>query len=385
MKRLSAVRSTVLVALLALSLLAAGCGGQQAPAPAAPAPAADAPAAQAPAAQAPAAPAPAAQAPAAQPAAPPATVHVKLGMLPPSISNAGLYIAEAQGYFKEQGIEVEALQFRSGDDQAAALATSEIDIGSGGPNAGLYNSILRGVGTKVVADKGYASTEMDYQAIMVRKDLYDSGIRSIDQLKGRKIGVIGFGASQDLMLSRLISEKGWQPEDVEMVVVPLPQMTVALANKAVDFAFLIEPWLLRAVEQDLGVPIYAPADTYPDQQVAVIFYSEKFAAQQPDAAKRFMIAYLKGVRDYNDAFRKGINKDRVVQILVETQVAEDAATLDRMHKASINPNGYVFTENLQWDIDFFHQQGRVSGALNVDQVVDHSYVDHAIQMLGRYE
>ena len=42
----------------------------------------------------------------------------------------------------------------------------------------------------------------------------------------------------------------------------------------------------------------------PRQQVAVIMYSPKFAAEQVDVARRFMLAYVKGLRDYNDAFVK---------------------------------------------------------------------------------
>src|SRR5690606_24291554 len=122
----------------------------------------------------------------AQPAA--GTTTVRLGSLPISLSNSGLYIAEAKGYFAEQGITLEWSQFRSGDEQVPVLASGDLDVGAGGPSASLFNAVARGIGIRIVADKGHMAHGFDWQQFVTRRDLYESGeIRSLADVRGKKI------------------------------------------------------------------------------------------------------------------------------------------------------------------------------------------------------
>src|SRR5262245_5475726 len=134
-----AVRMRGLIPSLALSLavVAAGC--------AAPTPA-EAPR-QAPAAV-PATPA-AAPPPAAAPAAPPPPVTVKAGLLGSS-SDAGVYIGDEKGYYRQQGIEIqyEAVETVS---SVPMLTTGQIDIGGPAVSLAQINAFTRGLGVKLVA------------------------------------------------------------------------------------------------------------------------------------------------------------------------------------------------------------------------------------------
>ncbi len=70
-----------------------------------------------------------------------------------STSDAPIYIADAKGYFREEGLTVTVSNFRSAADMVAPLGTGELDAGAGSASAGLYNAVLRGVRIKIVADK----------------------------------------------------------------------------------------------------------------------------------------------------------------------------------------------------------------------------------------
>ena len=90
------------------------------------------------------------------------------------VSDAGLYIAAARGYF-QQVVNVEFTSFRSLQEQIPLLATDKLDAG-GAVDAGLFNAIARDVPLKIVADKGSnLSPEFTSQALVIRKDLIDSG------------------------------------------------------------------------------------------------------------------------------------------------------------------------------------------------------------------
>ena len=70
--------------------------------------------------------------------------RVRLGELG-IIAGAGYYLAIENGYFAEQGIEVEATRFTSGAEMIPSLATGQIDIGAGAISAGLLNAVARGL------------------------------------------------------------------------------------------------------------------------------------------------------------------------------------------------------------------------------------------------
>lgn len=316
----------------------------------------------------------------------PEWVTLKMGALAPNISNSAIYIAEAKGYFKEQGITLEMIQFRSGDEQAASIATGALDIGSGGPNAGLYNAAARGVYSKLVADKGHSAKGFEWFQYVANKELYDRGeIRSMKDIKGRKVAIVGRGASGEVATMRALEKLGYKPEDIDIVVMPFPDMVPALANKSVDIAMVIEPQLTQIVQQGIGVPIGTSQEFYPDQQIAAIFYSEKFIKEKPEVAKRWMVAYVKGLRDYNDGVVKGKGKDELVRILINAKAVPNAEFFDKMNKVALDPNGYINVESIQYDMEAYLARGMVTQKVPVELMIDHSFVEHALQVLGKYQ
>ena len=318
-------------------------------------------------------------------AAPKTLKTVKVGMLGKNLSNAGIYIAEEKGYFKEQGIQIDEIPFDLGPKMIPALSTNQIDVGAGGPSAGLYNAVARDIQMKVVADKGNAAPGMGWQGIVIRKDLYDSGVKTVKDLKGKKLGIVGLGASQEVAAAEYhLPKAGLTAKDVDLVEVPFPDMPAALANKAIDAAMPIEPGLTQIQQKGLGVLVETTDKAYPNQQISVIMYSLGFT-QQPDLAKGFMIAYLKGVRDYNDAFVKNKNKKEIVDLLEKAKVITDPALVDKMGITGLNPNGYVNAEGMKKDQDYFIKAGEMKTPADLDKVIDNSYVDNAIKVLGKYQ
>jgi hypothetical protein len=114
-----------------------------------------------------------------------------------------------------------------------------------------------------------------------------------------------------------------------------------------------------------------------------MMYSEQFAAQR-DPATRWMIAYLKGVRDYNDAFFAGINREETLRVLEKVGVVTDRAALERYGLGGLNPNGYVNRQNLQEMHDYFVRKGSITQPVALDDLVDDSFVAAALAKLGIY-
>lgn len=365
----------VLMVILAVSLAACAPGAAPTPTPTAK------PAAAAPTAK------PAAAAPTPAPATPtPQPAKLKVGSLG-GLSDAANFIADKKGYFKEQGIEVEFVKFNSGAQQIAPMGTGELDVGRGAITAGLFNAILRGIDIKIVADANTTyptRVEKDSNVIVVRKDLAEQ-IKTEKDLKGRNIGRTGAGTVTEIELFRLLEKGGLKVEDVNLQFMGMPDGVAALGGKSIDaYVSLTEPSLTQALETGVAVYWKGYSEIYPNHTIAILMYPPKLVRERPEVARNFALAYLKGARDYYDAFFKNKNKKDIVAILTEMTNVKDPALYDKMAAQYMNPDGYVNSQSVASDAAWFSQSKQIEREVDTSKVVDNSFVDYAIQKLGKY-
>ena len=313
---------------------------------------------------------------------------VKIGVVNSS-SDVVYYLAEKNGYFAAEGIEPEFVSFISATQMIAPLGTGELDVGGGGPNAGLYNAAERKIKVKIVADKGSMPSGYGYFSLLVRKDLIASGkVKTIADLKGLKIGDTSKQGSGDVTLFELLKKGGLKLDDVDTYYMGAPQLAVALQNGALDATLIQEPNLSLAVSQGWGDVFAKGDDIYPDQQLAVTFFSEKLATTERELAQRFMNAYVRAARFYNDALKngrlEGRNAPEVIDLLVAHTALKDRAIYETMVPNGLNPDGCANTVGLRRDFEFYASMGWSDGKANPDLLVDSSFCEAAIRELGPY-
>ncbi|HLB11412.1 MAG TPA: taurine ABC transporter substrate-binding protein, partial [Dehalococcoidia bacterium] len=112
-------------------------------------------------------------------------------------------------------------------------------------------------------------------------------------------------------------------------------------------------------------------------------YSEQFS-KNVDAARRFMVGYIRGLRDYNDAFVKGKDKNQVISILTKYSSEKDPALYNRMEMPFLNPDGKIHVASMKMDFDFFKQMEYYTGKLELQPLIDTQFADYALQQLGPY-
>jgi NitT/TauT family transport system substrate-binding protein len=330
--------------------------------------------------------APALAAPAPPTGPEPQLVPVRFGS-PQSISDAGVIIGRARGYFRELGLDVDSLNFQSGPDLIAPMASGELQAGGGNFSLAFLNAVDRGINLKMVADKGTGKAGFEFVQFPVRRALLDSGeVRTVADLRGRRVAVASLRAGAEAIANQVLGTGGLGVDDVELTVLSYPDMLVAFGNNAIDAGVVIEPSLSAGYTRGLMAPwtggsvATAFGGTY---QAGLLYFSGQFAAQT-DQAQRFMVGYLRGVREYNDAFVKGQGRDDVVRMLMDGTSMKDPAQYDAMSMAGLDPDGRVFRPSLQIELDFFRGRGYYSGNSTVDQIVDTSFAEYAVAQLGPY-
>jgi len=318
---------------------------------------------------------------------PPVAATVRVGALSPSTNgHAGLLIAEEKGWFREQGLEIEPFPARNSNELVAPLSQNRLEATQFSISAGLLNAVARGVNLVVVADSGSALPGHGTGGLVMRKDLVDSGrFRGPADLRGLSISLSTTGFSPEFALVQLLKQGGLTIGDIELVTMPQPDAIAALAHRSIDGTGNAEPVLTEIVERGHGV-LYQTTDQYsPGLQAQVLTFSPEFS-QNTAVANRFVTAYLRGVRLYNDAFHRGDPAARaeVIPILTRRTAVSSPALYDKMVMVGLNPNGAVNVENIKAQQEYYLAAGQQQQAVDVDALVDTRFVEAALQTLGEY-
>ncbi len=309
-----------------------------------------------------------------------------------AISDAGIYIGIAKGFFKEQGLELEPGVFDSGSNQISLLAAGKLDVAGGTPAAGTFNAFAQGINIRIVADKGTHTPGHGYIAFLVRKEL-SSQVKKVEDLKKLDkprfaINATG-GAGAEAQLRTLLKMAGLDHKTADIKIVPYPQVPAALASNGLDIAPTIEPYATKVIEQGIGTKLLWIDDFRPNDIGGVLMYSEQFIKERPQAAKNFMVAYLKAVRYYLDAF-EGKNpalKSEVINILAQNTTVKEPDLYQRMRIPGFDANGRVNLPSLKNLYADFVAIGYIQNPekVKVESLVDNSFVDYAAQKLGPYK
>ncbi len=305
-------------------------------------------------------------------------------------SDSPFFIADKRGYFKDEGLTVKFIRFDSAAKAMAPLGTGELAVASGATSAALYNAVRRGVGLRIVADKAKNPPGYGFEALLVRTDLRDGGkIRTLADFKGRKVAISAAGNSEDFLVDYAMRKAGMSIKDVDPIYLGFPQHIAAFTNAAIDASLSVEPSISSIEKAGKAVRFLGVDEFYPNFETAVVFYSEKFIKEHPDVARKFMRAFLRGARDYNDALEgdrlTAPAAEQVIPILTEYSFIKNPAVYRAIRSHYVDPNGELNVTALKDAWLYFKDTKLIDGSVTVDQVVDLSFAKWAAEQLGPYK
>ncbi|WP_158023550.1 ABC transporter substrate-binding protein [Domibacillus antri] len=212
------------------------------------------------------------------------------------LSNAPAVIAESEKLIDAQGLKSEFYSFSNGPDLYKALSSGKLDIAYAGVPAAV-NWVSRGAEIKAIAKVSDGKF-----GLMVNPD---SGIESVEDLKGKKIGSIVKGSGADVLLRGLVlPEANLAESDVTITQMQMPVMEQALSKGSVDAAVAAEPFLSIAELRGVNV-----IKEMPDPAL-VILATEDLLSSQPETVEKFMAGHKESIQFIQE------NKDEAADILV---------------------------------------------------------------------
>jgi NitT/TauT family transport system substrate-binding protein len=290
----------------------------------------------------------------------------------PYLTEAPYFIAQEEGYFAEQGLEVEFVRFEKSADVIPALIAGQLDVTTVLPNPALFNSLAGGANIRIVAGKGYVDTAgCSHVGLMVRPDVLESGILDDPQnWIGLKFST-DRGALVEFAIDRYLVQNGISMEQLSYVEMPITSRLEALQNGSIDIAAAGEPWITRIQNAGAGEVWVSLEEMIPDSQYAVVMYGPTLLGEHRDIGVRFMTALLKAIAQYNE----GKTERNIAIIAQYTQL--DPTEIEQACWQSMRADGDI---NLQSLLDYQTwaiEKGYVIEPVTGEMLWDPSYIEGA--------
>ncbi len=221
------------------------------------------------------------------------------------------------GIFKRHGLDVEIANFGGDAKLQQAMAADGIDIALGsGPGLAF---IVKGSPVKGIA--AMAGPPLLF-ALVVRND---DTIKTVDDLKGRKIGVSTVGSVTSWIISEVSRQRGWGVDGITQVPIGENASRVAaVRSKALDGCIVDIASALNYAQRGDGRILLRFNDLVKDFILHVIFATDKAIAAKPEALRGFLAGWFETI-----AFMR---KDKAKSVEIAAQImGTDAATAGKIY------------------------------------------------------
>lgn len=211
---------------------------------------------------------------------------IKVGYLHTLAVDGQFWIGVHKGYFKEQGLEMEPIQFTSGIPLMQALSGGSVDVAIMG--AVISNFPSRGVG------KVFLINDIEYDTAMLFARP-ESGVKSIKDIKGKKIATVK-GTTAHVFLHTALKANGLNStKDVDIVSMDMAGAVSAFISNAVPFVCTWAPFHVQIRQKVPGAILLSSAkDFYPNSAIIGGWVAtNKFYAERKDLLEKIVIAWAK--------------------------------------------------------------------------------------------
>ncbi|WP_332852949.1 ABC transporter substrate-binding protein [Duganella sp. S19_KUP01_CR8] len=296
---------------------------------------------------------------------------VRLGNLKFAHYGAVSYIKEIA---PKCGIKVEERVFAKGLDVMQGIIAGELDVGTTASEAAISG---RASGAPIFVVAGFAKGGA---RLVGRAELK---MKSVKDLKGKKVGVTRGGIQEVLLLAELqqagLSASDQQGKDVQLIYLAYADLNQALLGKNIDAMMNSEPQSSQSINKGYGNEILKPYDTPIGEPIRTMVMTEKFYKEKRPLAEKFMRCFVEATKTF-------IEQPAVAEKYVRETVFKGQISKDDFDDAIGNsPYSYDITpEHIQitTDVMFKTGVGRMSKPPAAKEWVKTDLLDAAKKSLG---
>ena len=211
-------------------------------------------------------------------------ISLKVGTLKQG-SLTNVWAAKQAGIFAKNGLDVELIEFRNGNEAIAAQRGGNVDLVLTIPGTAM---VARERGFDLVLVVGNETSQAqapDTGSIVVRKD---SDIKALKDLKGKTIAISGTHTQKTVAIQSLLKRNGVGPDDFKFIEMPYASQVDSLRGKQVEVVASLDPWTTLFRNSDFArILAYDYFESLPEQPIGGWYARADYATKNGEAMKRF--------------------------------------------------------------------------------------------------
>jgi NitT/TauT family transport system substrate-binding protein len=287
------------------------------------------------------------------------TQKIRISLSSRSNTNTSYYVAQAKGFFKDEGLEVEFIQV---NPRLGALAVLNGDVTFTTSFVSTFRGVVQGLPMKTV----FVLLKKGIYHLMVRPDI----IKDVQELKGKKLGVTAVNGGDHIIGRELLRMKGIDPNLVQAIAVGDPSLRAqAVLTNVVQAVSVSPPHDLLLQQQGLKAVSGPPEIGVPSSG---LFASDKLIRENPQILQRTIRAALKANK-FIDA-----NREETIRIMAKAvpQSPETAARSFDIELKQLARDGQMTDAEIEFQMDRLAEKRRP-----LDEVRDFSFARQALKEL----
>lgn len=304
-----------------------------------------------------------------------------------SLGSAPILVADAKGYFKDEGLDAEFVHFDSAQPVAVAVAAGDVDFGSTGLTGAFFTLADNGV-LKLIGAGTWERPDFQGLGLIVSNQAYNAGVHSIAALKGHSVAITQTGTALHYALYLMLRKAGVDLKDVR--VLPLqsnPNVASAVTGGQADAAMLSSGNAYSLINKNSAHLLGWLGDDLGEAQGDGTYTSAKDANTRPEVVKHFLAAFRKGEQTWDAAFLDA-NGKRADQPSAPDMIAIVAKGLGvpkavvKLGVPYFDPQARVSVPDVQGALDWYYAQGMMKTHVDARKITDFRYAIEAPAQLG---
>jgi ABC-type nitrate/sulfonate/bicarbonate transport system substrate-binding protein len=277
--------------------------------------------------------------------------------------------ALARGYFKAQGLDIQPIFVRGGPAALAALSSGEVEFAEIGGAQAIMRSRARGLDVVII---GAISNATNYQIVGGKRT------RTLEDMKGKIVGVTGAGAFSDFAMRVFLRRKGIDPDkDVTLRAIGGSNLRASALEKGIVAAAPFAPDDTVRLTR-LGFPLLANLSDSLIIPQTILTSTIEFLDKNPETSERFLKALILGIQlaKFNkaDAIKAGFE----AKLQGEPELVSQAYDL---YAPALSSDLSVNVPGVQFMLDEDKRNGLIDTKFALDRVISDKTLKAAQQEL----
>jgi NitT/TauT family transport system substrate-binding protein len=304
---------------------------------------------------------------------------VRVGYVSTSLASTPIVVADAKGFFKDEGLDAAMVGFESSDAIALAVASGDIDFGTTGISNPFF--VLAKTGSiKIIGGDTTEHAGFHSIGFIASNQAYAAGLKSMADATGRSFGLTQIGSPLHYSLAVVLEKYGLDLKSVRVVALQSnSNVASSLIGGLVDGAIMSSANLLAVANRNGGQRLsWLDDEMHYNVALTGTVVSTKLAESRPDTVHHFLAAFRRAAQAWDAAFvdAKGNRADQphaqdMIDLMAKGLKQPVKVVVDGLNY--IEPEARIAISDVQRMVDWYEKMGMQKSHIDAKSVMDMRY------------